>query len=255
MNIALFAPKLYASRYIRTVVDPVKTAWTFANWSKSTAPEKAIAVTRLKNAAEFSAVFVGALITNQAILSATGSNQQVNLDDPTKSDWLKFKIGGKVVVADGGLLDPIRLIGKIVYGDFIKTQTKQERFRDGLPYEKAVKDMGEYVRGKFNPSLGIVTDVASQHDAQGRTVPWSSSPNKYKDQVKYTYPEYILSKGPIPIANAVKIVYEGMRKAGVEEAQAEDIIKGAALSFLGLAGEHIQSDFSLEHPKKEAHQN
>jgi hypothetical protein len=85
-----FAPKLYASRWSRVILDPIKTIATFADWKRATPADRYAATTRIKHAAEFAAVYATGLAINQGLLSATGSTQKVNFADPTKSDWLKF---------------------------------------------------------------------------------------------------------------------------------------------------------------------
>jgi len=248
MDWLFFAPKLYATRFSRVLFDPVRTIKTFGDWKSATPAEKYIALKRLRNAAEFSATYIGALLVNQALLQQTGSKQQVNFTDPSKTDWLKFKIGNKVIMADGGLLDPIRLIGRVVYGDLIKPRTEREAYLKGNRYQQAMKDLTEYVRGKFNPTLGIITDISTGTDFQGRPLPAPLNRGekaKYADQPQYTWKEWLLEQGPIPLSGATKDVYESMREKGLSDAQAQDIIKGAALTAVGMTGAHAQEDYSL----------
>lgn len=241
-DVALFAPKLYASRWARVVFDPVKTVKTFADWKSSSPAERQAATIKLRNAAEFAAVYAGGLLLNQAILSATGAQQNVNFKDPTKSDWLKFKGGGKEVIADGGLLDPIRLIGQIVWGDLIKNRTSNERYREGTRYEKVTHDLARYVRGKLNPTLGLAVDSATGSDFQGRPLPFSNEPPKFKDQPKFEWGEWLLKQGPIPLSGGVQIAYDAMREKGLSKPQIMDILKGAAVAVAGLTGAHISDE-------------
>jgi hypothetical protein len=249
-----FAPRLYAARWSRVVVDPLKTLKTFAEMatdsSKVSAADRAAAIARVKHAAEFAAAITGGLLVNQAILSATGSHQEVNFKDPTKSDWLKFKGGGKEVVADGGLLDPVRLLGQIVYGDFIRARDPRGAYREGTRFEAAAKHLGKYVRGKFNPTLGFVVDVGTGADAQGRPLPWSREPPKYKDQQKYALGEWLASQGPIPLSQGTRVAYDEMRRKGLNHLQAMDILKGAAVSAIGATGAHVSPDYAAEHQKR-----
>lgn len=245
-NAALFAPKLYATRFTRVVLDPVKTAFTLANWKDATPAEKLAATTKLKHAGEFAATYIGALIANQAILSATGSKQNVNFTDPKKSDWLKFKAGDKTIMADGGLLDPVRLIGQIVWGDLIQNRTSNEQYREGTRYQKVTNDLAQYVRGKLNPTLGLVVDSATGSDFQGRPMPWSNEKPKFPDQPQYKWGEWLMQQGPIPLAGGTKIVYDSMRDKGLSHAQAMDIIKGAAVGLVGMTGVHVSTDYSTE---------
>lgn len=239
----LFAPKLYASRWSRALLDPIKTADTFLDWKNASAADRLGATMRVKHAAEFAGTYVAALLMNQAILSATGSQQKVNLNDPTKSDWLKFKAGNKQIIADGGLLDPVRLLGKIVWGDLLKPRTRNEQYREGSRFDKAGHDLLSYLRGKLNPTLGLVTDVATQSDFQGRPLPFSNDQPKFKDQPKYNWGEWLMKQGPIPLSGGVQVAYDEMRKNGMTHLQAMDILKGAAISLVGTTGVHVNEDY------------
>lgn len=255
----LFAPKLYASRWSRIVLDPYKTAGTFFDWKNASDADKFAATTRLKHAAEFTGALVAGLVANQAILSATKSGQKVNFNDPTKSDWLKFKGAGKEVSVDGGLLDPVRLIGQVVWGDLVQNRTRNQEFREGSRFDKAGHDMLKYMRGKLNPTVGLILDSSTGSDFVGRPLP-TSIPNalfgtplekpKFRDQPAYTWPEWVLQHGPIPLAAGSKIAYDEMRKKGLSHIQATDILKGAAYSAAGTTGWHLGTDYSDKSNKR-----
>lgn len=244
-NSVLFAPKLYASRWSRIVLDPVKTLGTVIDWNNATQAEKYAAITKAKHAGEFAAAYIGALVTNQAILSATGSNQKVNITDPSKSDWLKFKGAGSTITADGGLLDPVRLIGQIVSYS-LEQDNKRDIFKQGTDQDKIREDLAKYVQGKLNPPVALAAEVITQRDFAGRPLPWSSKAPKYKDQEKYSWGEWLGSQGPIPLASGIEAVYDGLRKNGLNHAQAKDILVGAATAMAGMTGVHAQEDY---HPK------
>jgi hypothetical protein len=141
------------------------------------------------------------------------------------------------------LLDPVRLIGQVVYGDLIKARTPKERFLKGTRFEAAVKDMGRYVRGKFNPSLGLVVDAATQQDFQGRALPFSKEPSKFKSQKPYTWGEFILAHGPIPLASGAKTVFEELQKNGLSKSDAAAFMEGAAAASVGMTGMHETKDY------------
>lgn len=238
-----FAPRLYASRWGRVLFDPVKTARTLFD-PKSSPAERFAANTRLKNAAEFTGTLAAVLLTNQAILSATGSKQNVNLTDPTKSDWLKFKAGGKTLTADGGLLDPVRLIGQVVWKDLLASRTAQQQYREGSRYKKAVDTVGSYLRGKLNPAVGLGADIATGSDFQGRPLPFSREKPQYKDQTPYTWGEWLLDQGPIPLEGVAKEVAQDLKDKGFDGRQTQVILKAIATFGLGMAGIHVGEDYS-----------
>ena len=93
-NLLLFAPRLEASRVAWLAVDPAKAGATFAHWKTATPAEKVFAINQAKEKAWVAGTMFGLLALNQGILSATGSKQKVNVSDPMKSDFLKFKVGG-----------------------------------------------------------------------------------------------------------------------------------------------------------------
>jgi hypothetical protein len=241
-----FAPRLYASRWGRIVLDPIKTAKTALNWKTASAADKYAAKMRLRNAGYFIAGYASALAINQGLLIATGSKERVNMTDPTKSDWLKFKVGGKVITADGGLLDPIRLLGQIVIGDLMMPRTKEDVFLHGNRFQKAGMDILKYGRGKINPSLGLVVDVGTGSDYAGRPLPFSNEKPQFKDQTRYSLQEYLLSKGPIPLSIASKEVYDEMVKNGMSSVQAMDIVKGSGLLVFTMTGAHLTEDYKFD---------
>ena len=170
----LFAAKLQASRWARLFGDPAKTIYTGFDWRNASAADKAIAVQRVKHAAQFAGFYFSALLANQALLTATGSNQKVNLTDPKKSDWLKFKAKGYDISLEGALLAPVRFLGNIIFGDMLATRTKQQQ-REDTRFNSAAKAAGNYVRGQLNPAVAILTDSRSfQADYSGRPMPFST---------------------------------------------------------------------------------
>lgn len=244
-NAVFFAPRLYASRWMRVVFDPAKTVYTFANWRNEGPAARRAATIRAQNAAEFAATLVGALVVNQAILAATGSKQQVNITDPTQSDWLKFKGAGKTITADGGLLDPIRLIGQIVWGDLIHDMTPSEEYRDKDKYQKVGIDLWKYLRGKLTPTMGFIADTTGK-DFTGRPMPWNTKPQKSAREAemhpRYTWAEWVTEHGPIPISGGTKVIYDKLRERGMSDEMAKNIIAGAAATAFEMTGAHISED-------------
>ena len=237
-----FAPKLYAARWARITLDPIKTVDTILKGDKALPAEREIAIIRLKHAAEFATIYLGSLALNAGLLKASGSDQEVNFTDPTKSDWLKFKAHGKVITADGGLLDPVRLIGQIAYGDLIKARSAKDVHLKGSRFEAAVHDLGKYVRGKFNPSFGLVVDAATGQDFSGRAVPWTDEPSMYKSQQPYTWGDFLLSHGPIPVSSGTRVVFDELQKNGMTKPNAAALIEGAAAAVIGMTGVHESED-------------
>ena len=250
-NALMFAPRLYAARWSRILIDPLTTLHTLGKMAtgNATKAEKYAAVKRITNAAELTAVLVGSLAINQGMLIASGSNQRVNLDDPSKSDWLKYKAAGKTIAFDGGILDPVRLIGQIIHasniapGAFGKLSQFEKSQRGG---ERTFSTITRYIRGKLNPFLGTVTDIYTGSDAMGRPMPQFAQlgrkPEKTKNKPQYGAVEWISQQGPIPLSESVKVVYEKMRESGLSHPEAVDIMAGAAALMGSVTGTHILED-------------
>ena len=77
-NLALFAPRLEASRVAWLAVDPIKAADTFLRWDKATPEQKFFAIMQLKEKAWVLGTLFSVLALNQGVLSATGSKQKIN---------------------------------------------------------------------------------------------------------------------------------------------------------------------------------
>ncbi len=113
-SVLLFAPKLEGSRWGFLVGDPRRAAKIAANWKGETPENQAWAMSQVKQKATMAAVYMGYLAANQGILSATGSNQKINFDDPSKADWLSFKVAGHNVGIIGPMLGSIRFLTDLI---------------------------------------------------------------------------------------------------------------------------------------------
>lgn len=220
-----FAARLEASRWARIIGDPIKTVETFANWKNASGPERQIALTRLKHAAEFTGFYVATLIANDAILQASGSKDRVNLTDPTKADWLKHKVAGRTLGLEGNLLAPVRLIAQLVYAGIGPRQPYQ---RMETRFESAAKAATQYARGKLSPAAGIAVDVATGEDFMGNVMPGRSDTPK-KNHHKLAVGEYVGQRGPIPLSGAIRELYDDFREQGMSAATITSLLRGLAV--------------------------
>ena len=118
LRVISFAPGLEISRWQRMIIDPAKAAGTYITWNRRTPSERAAAQITAQSAGEKIAVYMTLLAANAGLLAAIGSKQRVNLDDPTSSDWLRFKFNNKTLDVSGNVLSPYRLLytlGKYAY--------------------------------------------------------------------------------------------------------------------------------------------
>lgn len=244
INTAVFAPRLEISKWARIVTDPAKALTTIGRWNKATMAEKAQAKIVIKKAAEVMATYLTGLGINQALLYATGSNQNINFTDPTKRDWLKFKIGGENVDASGGIVSTMGFIGHILAIPLMSEDEKKGR----SDAEELMKTGWDYGMSKLSPFASTVKDAVTSHDFKGNTMPWSDDKPLNKYAHKLTWKEYLLnSQAPIPVAEASRSIYESMEDRGLSEPQISDILTGIMKGVIsGGTGAKVSTDFETK---------
>ena len=222
LGVAFFAPRLEASRWQRLLIQPAKALKVFSNWNKYTPSEQAAAKITAKRSGEMMATLAGLLAANQALLSLSGSKQNINMTDPEASDWLKFKIGNKTIDATGGIVST----SKFIAGLIITSLESQKRLHGKERSDKIFNLLGSYVRGKLSPFASTLFDFATHKDyAKNVLPPFSDKPGKGKEHL--TWREYLLQQQtPIPIAEAVKDINESMKEKGMKEPDITDLIGG-----------------------------
>lgn len=246
----LFAAKLEASRWARIIGDPIKTTETFLNWKNASAPERQIALTRLKHAVEFTAFYYSTLLANNAMLAAFGSKNRVNMTDPTKSDFLKHKIGDHSVALEGSLLAPVRFLAKVGY-DLWGPQSKFQKSTHETRFDAVGGAAADYLRGKLAPFPSIATDLATGSDFSGRPLPLSNAPKPRKGDKPYSWPEYALQHGPIPLSGASREVFESMKEQGMSLPQITMLMKALPVLGAEMTGVKIgKASESYQHQSK-----
>jgi len=254
-NVLLFAPRLEASRAMWLVGDPVRAADTFLRWKKSTDAEKWFAVQQVKEKAWVVGTLYGLLAINQGLLSAMGSDQEINFTDPNRSDFLKFKIAGQNIAYGGPMLAMARLPLRLWSG--IKNEGKLNKivYED----ENTANTLFQYARTQLSPFAGMTADLAFGRDFQQRPLPAAGFgmlpgktqlPKRLRAQgvEPYTWPEYITQTAlPIPAAEAMHDVWrEGL---GMTDSQISlmdmwmpAIAKATAM---GVTGARISKDWEV----------
>lgn len=228
-----FAPQLNAARWSKALVDPAKTVLTFLDWKDATPAAKHVALARVRNAAEFAAVYTGMLAVNQGLNLAFGSKDKVNFTDPTKSDWLQFKVNGHIVGIGSGVREVYALLGKIVA---IGGQTKKQRGGDTATVTEA-KVIGRYASQKLSPTLGAILEASLREDKlTGRPLPWSNEKSTASNP-RMGYGEYMATHySPIPISGGAREAFNAMREEGMSAPDTMAILKGAAQVPFEAAG-------------------
>lgn len=250
-NTLLFGPKLTASKLARVIADPIKTVNTFANWKSASVGERAVAKTRLNGLVQYAGTLGAFLAVNQGLISALGGKQQINFNDPTKSDWLKFKLGG-LELGMPGLHTEIRTLGQILAASWISNKEARGS-RAGYLADVA----GKYLLAKAAPGISLGKELLTGEAFPNRPlpVPWAPqpSPKAKKPPVPYTWPEYLGQHGPIFLQGPIKYTYDHFRGQGASAKDSFDLVKALIIGGLGATGLHVQEEPAPKETIKRAH--
>jgi hypothetical protein len=248
-SLALFAPRLLMSRAAFLVGDPYKaveiasTAMSPAKWKALPPEQKFQVINQVKQKATILAVAYGLLKANQAVLSATGSNQKINTTDPTKSDFMKFKIAGMDFSYGNAMLNMARLpvrLWTIGAGDGGKL--KKVIYPDESMYSAA----GEFARSQASPLASLGLDLLFKGDYQNRPLPQIPGygkpipiPKRLAAQgIKpYTWPEFFAEQvSPIPFEEAEREIWR--TGFGLSHEQMKSLAKaaGTTIVMMGTGG-------------------
>ena len=251
-NLALFAPRLEASRVAWLVVDPAKAAGTLLNWKNASMGEKLFAKNQLKEKAWVVGTLGSLLALNQGFLSAVGSDQKINVTDPFANDFLKFKVAGMNLSYGNPMITMARLPLRLFVG--IKNEGKFSK----LVYEdeNVATVMFEYVRSQMSPFAGTTTDLALGRDYMRRPLPragFGLLPGKTNipkrlqaEGIKpYTWTEYSSQQAAmIPLQEALKEVWG--KDLLMSAADRERSLKAlATIIVMGGTGARVSEDYSL----------
>jgi len=238
----LFAPQLTMSKWMRATHDPWVTVRDFSKMmtgrgNEVTAGQRAAAYTRLRNTVEMLSTWAAGLYLNQQILNMMGSKQQVNWNDPSKSDWLRFKSGYGDVFSTHGVEEALRL-----YGQLAAIGWKAGREIHGRnPIDEAMERIRTYVTTKISPGIEFAGELFYGTDVYGRPLPPGIQKARgllgqpprvgtpFKEQ--YTWKEYLTTQHiPIFLTGAARDIYEEMKQRGLSEADAKIILHAAILT-------------------------
>lgn len=241
----LFAPKLEASRWAYLIGDPVRASKIISNWANETPEARQFAKAQIKQKAYIAGTYLGALAVNQGLLSASGSDEEINFTDPRHGDWLSFKGGGHKVGVISPMIGSVRFLVNVMH-DSLAERTKFQQMQ-GSRADQIATDTKDYLRGKLSPFAKIVTDSITQSDFKGNTMPWSKDKIAEHDRKqgahKMTFPEYAFKNlPPIP---AQEFFTETWKKQGMNDAQIKDLVQAFIVAgFMGSTGARITEDTS-----------
>jgi hypothetical protein len=245
----LFGPKLLASKLASLTTDPAKALSIAAKAAvgKATYAERAGLYSALSGSTQWIIGTLGTLALNTAYNQFKGGAKVNMFDDPTRSDWLKYKVGGMEFEAPG-LLPEIREVGKQIAIQLMNPKTIKDHFygqtTKGGAFWKAFWD--DWLKYKLHPSITTALDLKA--GLSGENVPpWYAGADKKMDWLKYG-----LSKTPISSSGMLGYFYDQLKKGGLTDNQASTIIHGAIMFGLGMHGIPIREETAKE-TKKQQH--
>lgn len=220
----VFAPKLIASRWNKLIIQPVKAIGILSDWKNATPAEKAAVKVTAKRAGIELATMAGLLTLNQVLLKASGSDDDVNITDPEKPDWMRFKWGNTAVDLSGGMIGTAQFVARLLHD--IAPWTDQRDLKGKTRKEAIEIALGNYAFNTVSPVVSSVGEPILRHDFNGNTVPWSDEKPLYKTSHKLTWKEYLWQQAPIPAAEAAKDVYKSMEDSGMDIPSIGGILTG-----------------------------
>lgn len=239
----LFAGQLEGSRWKNVILNPIEAARLYAKGDSATNAEKVFRSYVVRQNARLAASYLTALGANAFIVSAFGNGDEkdkINFLDPTKADWLAFKWSGQTVIAPSNFLAPLRLALATVSAPFIKG---------------ARNDLGDrlksYTLGKLHPGFTDIKELVEGKEAYtDRPLPWARGKDSSKKPALAWW-EYLVSKAPIPIAQAVQDTTQALIDEGVHPDMARIITAASIGASSGLLGVHAHETTA---PPKKPHQ-
>jgi hypothetical protein len=267
---ALFGPRLTASKISRLIGDPIQTL-RHSPWSPifdptSSPAQRVVANRRMVRATQYLTtlgVFLGA---NWGFNKATGTKDEdnVNLTDPTRADFLSFKTGG-LEWSVPGMHTELKFLANVIAisaQQFWSQKEINKKSRGQGQWGELQKSAGQWALNKLVPGGQIAGELLLGHNWQGRPLPepWvdqtgtkNALPYGAFPQLKGPFHyadaglEYALEHAPIPFTGPIRYIYDQLRDRGSSAGDALSIIRslgqGAALTAGGIAGFHANPTF------------
>ena len=246
---AMFAPKLEMSRWAWLLKDPAQATSIYARYltGRKVSPEEmSWAKYELTQKAIVIGCYFAALSANQGLLMAArltghGNDQDVNFTDPKKPDWLSFKVAGFKVGIVSPMIGLVRFLTDLtrIGWDSKEDQTPIERIESSP--DRTGARMFKYGVGKLSPVASFAAEnwFGQEPYRRGRPMPWSD-----KDIIgvdKYSYPEYLLTRGtPIPIEETLQEAWKGI---GMDESTIKKYLRAIAVAATAMAtGARVASE-------------
>lgn len=250
----LFAPRLEFSRAMWLFGDPIRMARILtreAAGQKVTPSEHYFAMKQLKEKAWVTGTLLTLLAANQGMLSAVGSKQKINVTDPFRSDFMKFKVAGMDFAYGNAMVS----MGRLPISLFrTATTSKGKLAKLVYPDENVYSTVGKYVRSQMSPFAGTTTSLLFGSDYAERPLPRAGFglvegrkdiPKRLRAQgvtTPYTWTEFWAQQfAPIPVQEGLKEVWkEGL---GMSDKQVKQAMKAlTTISIMGGTGGRLTED-------------
>lgn len=187
------------------------------------------AKTRAMIAGEY-ARYMTAIGTIFALAMAAGA--EVELEDPTSSDWGKIKIGNTRIDLLSGLQQATVFVARTILGRMKTPEGEIVPLRgEDVPYGKGwPKVAGDFLRQKFAPAFGTVWDKLSDSPYRPSELSNLITGETKEEQKHFTVPKAILN---LVMPMSFSDVYESMISNGVPAA--------TALALLSIFGAGVRN--------------
>lgn len=253
VNEVTFAGGMEAARWGKLTRNPVKASENAIKWltGKATPAEKAFAKVWARRVGSQLGTYGSLLIVNAAIQSLIDDKKKVNLTDPNKPDFMKFKFGDIMIDPTSGMLGAANFIYNLGRFPF---QEKKE-LKGEQPLIAAGKGGAKYLRGKLAPFYSTVLDFYTKHDFRGNPL-FTTKEKPTIGHHKVSWQEYLTQKLPLPLAEAAGEMYNsalnnGENKVGVHHA-IDGIISGGLSGATGFRVKTMEEEVpKAEYSKEE----
>lgn len=229
INEVSFAGGMESSRWQKLFQSPAKAAATayraIVKPEQATTADRVFAKVWSRRVGTQLATYTTALLANAAIQNSINPKNKVNLTDPSKPDWGKFKFGTETIDPTSGMrstVDFIYKLGKVAFDD-----KKNGDQRD----KTAGKIVEGYARGKLAPLYSTIADQYAGDDFEGNVLPYRhDKPASYAH--KLTWGEYAWQQAPLPVAEAAKVYYQSALEHGANKHLLKNVLKGIGTGLL-----------------------
>lgn len=230
----MFAPRLEGARWQQMIVDPIRAAGLWAKGSNATEGEKWFRQYTTRRLVEQMGTMTAALAANAMVLKAIGSDDKINFLDPTRSDWMAFKVNGQTTIAPSSFLAPLRLSLSVALSHVIPTENRQP----------ALDKIASYAFGKVTPTISDIYELArAKQNYTGRPLdflPWAPeqklTAREQKDPVAWY--QYAMTKGPIPLSATAEGWFNALEEQGADPQLAKTIIGASIAAVSGMFAVH-----------------